>query len=276
MGRRVRTTANSRSTRLRGWRRMANAIWRAPSDPQIYGILEVEARPLLDFIQLCRGRGQHITPTHLVGRALGHALAQVPALNMRLVGGRAIPRSSVDVFFITALGEGSELSGVKVQAIDRKSAAAVALELDHESQQLRAGKGAGLERAKALMDRLPEPALRVGLRLVAWAAGERAWDLPLLGVTATPFGSAMVSSVGMFGLPVGFAPLVWLYRVPIIVVAGEIRDQPVAIDGRVEVRPVLPITASVDHRYVDGPQLGQALTAFRAYLEAPLAFESAP
>jgi hypothetical protein len=39
---------------------------------------------------------------------------------------------------------------------------------------------------------------------------------------------------------------------------------------------VLPITASVDFRSVDGPQLGQALAAFRAYLEAPLAFESAP
>ena len=56
-------------------------------------------------------------------------------------------------------------------------------------------------------------------------------------------------------------------------VAGEIEDRPVAVDGRVEVQPVLPIGATADHRYVDGAHLGQALLAFRRYLEAPASFE---
>jgi pyruvate dehydrogenase E2 component (dihydrolipoamide acetyltransferase) len=64
-----------------------------------------------------------------------------------------------------------------------------------------------------------------------------------------------------------------LYRVPILILAGEISEQPVVVDGRVEAQPALPITATVDHRYVDGADLGQALAAFRAYLEAPAAFE---
>lgn len=261
---------------LSGWRRIANAVWDAPNDPQIYGVVEVRARPLLAFIDAARRQNVHITPTHLVGRALGHALEQVPSLNVRLVGGRAVPRSSIDVFFITALAGGRELSGVKIGDINRKSAASVASELSQESQRLREGSGAGLERAKAAMEHVPRPFLRLGIRLAAWAVGERGWNLPALGLTATPFGSAMVSSVGMLGLPTGFSPLVSLYHVPILILAGEISEQPVVVDGRVEPQPILPITATVDHRYVDGSDLGQALAAFRAYLQAPAAFEPTP
>jgi pyruvate dehydrogenase E2 component (dihydrolipoamide acetyltransferase) len=86
----------------------------------------------------------------------------------------------------------------------------------------------------------------------------------------------MVSSVGPFGLPQGFAPLAWMYRVPIIVVASTVTDRPVAIDGKIEIRPILPVSATIDHRYADGAHLGRAMKAFRAYLEDPAAFEPSP
>jgi pyruvate/2-oxoglutarate dehydrogenase complex dihydrolipoamide acyltransferase (E2) component len=259
--------------RLSGWRKIATAVWKEPEDPQIYGALEIRARPLLDFIERARQHGQHVTPTHMVGRAVAHALAAVPELNVRLVGDHAIPRESVDVFFITSVGRGRELTGVKVARLDEKSALEVASELRERGQAMKRGNDRELALAKAMLHRLPGPILRVGLRAVAWAVGERAWNIPFMGLAAVPFGSAMVSSVGMFGIPLGFAPLVYLYRVPLMVLAGEIEDKPVAVDGRVEVQPVLPIGATADHRYVDGAHLGEALVAFRRYLEAPANFE---
>ena len=42
-------------------------------------------------------------------------------------------------------------------------------------------------------------------------------EIAALGLHPTPFGSAMVSSVGMLGLPQGFAPLAWRYDVPALV-----------------------------------------------------------
>jgi pyruvate dehydrogenase E2 component (dihydrolipoamide acetyltransferase) len=71
----------------------------------------------------------------------------------------------------------------------------------------------------------------------------------------------------------GFAPLSWMYRVPLLVLVGTMTDKPVAVDGRVEVRPVLPITATIDHRFVDGWHIGRAMKTFRAYLESPASFE---
>ncbi len=161
------------------------------------------------------------------------------------------------------------------RSVDRKLATAVARELDERSSKLKAGTDPEFMRAKELMDRLPLPALRLVLRASAWLAGTHALKLSALGVSETPFGSAMVSSVGMFGLPTGFTPLAWIYTVPVIVLLGEIADKPVAAQGRVEVRPILPITATIDHRYADGAELAAALTAFRQYLEDPARFESA-
>src|SRR5690349_19402281 len=106
----------------RGWRRIAAAVWRAPSDPQIYGTLEVDASALVAFVERSRAAGQAVTLTHLVGRGLAHAFEKVPDLNVRLVGGRMVPRPSVDVFFITAVGGGHDLSGVKVVRANEKSA----------------------------------------------------------------------------------------------------------------------------------------------------------
>jgi len=54
---------------------------------------------------------------------------------------------------------------------------------------------------------------------------------------------------------------------------GEITDKPVAVDGRVEVWPVLPITATIDHRSADGWHISQLLKPFRAYLADPAASE---
>jgi chloramphenicol O-acetyltransferase len=36
---------------------------------------------------------------------------------------------------------------------------------------------------------------------------------------------------------------------------------------------VLPISATIDHRYVDGWHVSQALAAFREYMAAPERFE---
>jgi pyruvate dehydrogenase E2 component (dihydrolipoamide acetyltransferase) len=85
----------------------------------------------------------------------------------------------------------------------------------------------------------------------------------------------MVTSVGMFGLPGGFAPIAWMYGVPLLVTVGMIEPRAVCEDGRVIARPTLPLSATIDHRFVDGWHLGQAMQALRGYLAAPEAFEPA-
>ena len=259
----------STMSRLSGWRRVANAIWRAPTDPQVYASLDVDAAPLLQRIERERAAGHHVTPTHVVGCAVAHALQEVPDLNVRLRGGHSLPRRTVDVFFITAVHGGHDLSGVKVVDVPSRSVADLAQELDRRAGAMKGGFDGEFARSKALMDALPMPLLRRAVRLIAFATETLGLELRPLGLHASPFGSAMVTSVGMFGIPRGFAPLAWMYDVPLLVLVGEIAAQPVVVDGRVEARQVLPIAVTIDHRYVDGWHLAHAMRAFQAYLAAP-------
>lgn len=98
-------------------------------DPQFFGDMDVYAEPLLAYIEDSRRTGgEHVTMTHLVGRAVAHGLATVPDLRVRIAHGRVYERQSIDVFFIVATRGGRELTGVKVADADRKTAVEIAAE----------------------------------------------------------------------------------------------------------------------------------------------------
>lgn len=261
------------STRLTGWRRIASAMWHAPDDPQIFGALDIDAEALLRFIDSAKAAGHRVTPTHLVGRAIAHALERVPDLNIQIRGTRALPRPTIDVFFITAVAGGHDLSGVKIVDVPSKPAVEVANELAQQAAKLKRGADRDFARTKKLTDSMPSWLLRRTLHATAFLSETLRLDIPAIALRRNPFGSAMVTNVATFGLPQGFAPLAWMYDVPLLVLVGEITQRALVVDGKVAARPVLPVTATIDHRYVDGWHISEAMRAFREYLAAPDQFE---
>lgn len=262
--------------RVRGWRKLAGAAWGRPSDPQFFGDLELDAGALLSYIEEVRRlSGVHLTMTHLVGRAVAHGLVAVPKLQVRLAHGREYPRDGVDVFFIVSAEGGQELTGVKVHDADRKSAVEIAEEVTRRCATIEAGSDPDLGRSKAMLAKLPPRALRAALHLGAWLTSDLNLDLSRLGMPRQAFGGAMITSVGMWGIGHAYSPLAHYYRVPLLVLVGAVRKVPVAIDDQVVVRPMLTLTATFDHRYVDGFHAAQFAEAVRGYCQAPACFEPA-
>lgn len=260
--------------RAEGWRKVASATWRGPLDPQIYGDLEIDATGLLAFVEEARAATEvHLTVTHLVGRALAHALAENPDLNVRKRGSKFIPRDDVSIFFVVAVDGGKDLSGVKVRQADRKSAVDIARELTERAGRIRTGEDAGFGRSKTVLKRTPLPVLRPVLSLATWLTSAVGLDLRRLGLRAEPFGSALVTSVGMFGVQHAYAPLSPFYRVPFLALVSEVAPKPVVVDGEVVARPVLTVSATMDHRYLDGAHAARLARSVRGYLEDPRAFE---
>lgn len=262
------------SARVHGWRKLAGSTWGPPSDPQFFGDLDIDAAGLLETIETLRETtGTHVTLTHLAGRAVAHALTEVPELAMRLARGREHPRESIDVFFIVATEGGTDLSGIKITAADRKNVVEIAQELERGQQALADGTDESFGRAKRMLTLLPPRALRYGLRLSAWLTSDLDLDLPRLGMRRESFGTAMVTSVGMWGVVRAYSPLAPYYRVPVLVCVGAVTPRPVAISGRVVIRPMLTMTATFDHRYLDGAQAARFAHAVQEYCAHPAAFE---
>ncbi len=256
------------------WRKIAGASWGRPLDPQIFGDIEVDAGNLLRFLETERGRsGVRVTVTHLVGKALAHALAENPDVNVRLRRGRFLPRESVDVFFVVAVSEGKELSGAKIRDADRKSAGEMAQELEERAARIRAGEDSELGGSKRLLGSTPTWLLRAGLRFATWLVADVGVSLKRLGLPSDAFGSAIVSSVSTFGAERAYGPLNPWYRVPVLVLVSEVKDRAVVVDGEIVARPMLTLSATLDHRYLDGSHAGRLVRSARAYLEDPAAFE---
>src|SRR4029453_10006154 len=122
-------------------------------------------------------RGLRVTVTHVVGRAIAHALAEHPDLNCALARGRFLPRETIDISFVVAVESGRDLSSVKVRNADRKSAPQVAEELSQRAARVRTGQDAEFGRMKRTIERTPTWGLRLGLRLADWVTGDLRIDL---------------------------------------------------------------------------------------------------
>jgi pyruvate dehydrogenase E2 component (dihydrolipoamide acetyltransferase) len=78
-----------------------------------------------------------------------------------------------------------------------------------------------------------------------------------------------VTNVGSFGLDEGYAPFTPFARVPVLVLVGAVKEQPAVVGGKVVPRPLLTITATVDHRFIDGAQLAVLAKIVRKGIEEP-------
>ena len=255
-------------------RKLAIATWSAPREGNIYGKLTVDATAALEYIEHIRKEtGEKVTITHLVGKAVAMALEEAPSLNGRIVFGGYAPFDSVDVTYLVALEEGEELAKAKIDNANKKSVVEISQELREKAGRLKQGKDDDFEKSKGLIRALPTWLLRPLLWLTGWLSGAVGLQMKALGLERFPFGSCIVTSVGMFGLDEGFAPPTPFARVPVYVLVGAIRPRPAVVDGRVIVQQQVTLTATIDHRFIDGYQGGILARVVRRVLEDPWSLE---
>lgn len=239
------------------FRKIAASTWRRAKDPQLFGGADIDFTAASAFIERYEERyGVKITPTHLVGRAVGLVLAKYPKANAKIGIWRVWQRNSADVYFHIATENGEDLFGTKVGGVDRLSLAELERTLRIAEKGIREMSDRGFVRSRRIMLALPLFVLRPFIALTSFAANELGIDLSSSGFARDAFGGAMVTSVGMFGLETGYAALTPVARASMCFAIMQIRRRPWVVEDRVEPRPVLRICATFDHRILDGHLAG--------------------
>ena len=80
-------------------------------------------------------------------------------------------------------------------------------------------------------------------------------------------GSSAVSNLGMYGIK-DFAAVINPPHATILAVGAGV-ETPVVRDHKIEIRTIMTVTLSTDHRAVDGALGAQLMSAFRDYIEKP-------
>ena len=255
-------------------RKLAVASWGSPREGNIYGKLTLDATEVLVYLDhLRRLTDEKITITHFIGKAVGEALKEAPGLNGYLRLGAYVPHKTVDIAYLVALEDGADLAKAKVQHIDQKSVVDIARELRERAERLHRGEDEEFEKNQGLIRLLPTWLIRPMLWLTGFLTSSLGLSMKGLGLEAFPFGSCIVTNVGIFGLDEGYAPPTPFARVPVYIVIGALRDLPTVIDGLVAVRTHVTLTATIDHRFIDGAQGGILARAVRSLFANPWQLE---
>lgn len=254
-------------------RKLAIATWKAPSEGNIYGRLALDTEQVKRYLAWLRQTtGKKVTLTTFVGACVARGLAQTPSLNGRIWLGRYIPHETVAISFLVALEEGGDLGKAKVDLADEKGPLGITDELAELAGKLRKGKDEAFNKSKGVIRLLPTWLLRPMLRWVGWLGGCGGLSLPALGVEPYPFGAAIITSIGMLGIDEGLVPPTPFAHVPLYVCVGAERTVPAEWDGQLALRPQVVLTATIDHRFIDGFQLATLARLLRELFANPWVF----
>lgn len=266
MGRRFKPVKDASA-----FRKIAAAMWNNPTDPTIFGSLDVDASHALAFIKAYgEERGTRVTVSHLVACAIARTIGKHPEVNAKVrFWGRLEQRTTVDIVVQVATDGGRDLSTARIARADEKSLADIAEEVARQAKKIRSGDDAHYGKSRSLFERMPWWLARPAVRASDLLMNELHIDLPKHGMPVDPFGSAMITNVGMFGIDTAFAPFTPIARCPMLILVTEVRDRPWVVDGELAIRPVLRICATFDHRVIDGFHAGQLSRDLHRLLSAP-------
>jgi pyruvate dehydrogenase E2 component (dihydrolipoamide acetyltransferase) len=259
------------------WRVTAAAIYTTPTDSRVYGTLDIDVTDAKRFLDEKRGSGVKITMVHLATAVLARAVAfDVPEMNCFIRRGRMVGRERIDVMVPVAIGGGEGVSAILVKDAHARTVTSIAEEIRTRAEENRAGTESKTAQNKYLLNRIPWPLRRPAFRFLKWITVDMGIKIRSLGLSADSFGSFVVSDIGSFGLNTGMTSLMPAAKVPAVIVLGKIEEKPVVRKGQIEIRTMLPLTGTFDHRIVDGLQIGKLARGIKRNFRKPEWLDEVP
>lgn len=259
------------------FRKMAMGTWKTAKDPSVYGLAEIDMMPALERIKDYEIRHQvKITPAHLVGKAITRSLVSRPELNGMIRFNRLYQRNHVALFYqVNIPGSGHDkikkanLAGTVLHQAEKMSLANIAKELARKSELVKSDRDQEIKKGMDTIKFIPWQLMGLYLDLVSFLLYGLNLDLTFFGIPKDPFGSVMITNVGGMGIDVAWAPLCPYTRVPLLLTVGAIQQKPWVVDDKVEIRPILPIGITLDHRFIDGVHASQMVKEFKECFANP-------
>lgn len=259
---------------ISSFRRIALGTWKTSYDPSVYGTMEVRMDKAMEYLAAFRkATGKRVTVSHLVAKAMAAALERMPEANAILRFHKIYLRKRIGVFFQVAMedeGEGKiDLSGATLYDVEKKSLTAIVDEFEEKVQSVKKRKDPALEGTRSALKNIPTALMGPTLTALSFLNYTLNLDLRRFGVPQDAFGSVMITNIGSIGLDQAYVPLVPYSRVPILIALGAVRDQPVVEDGKVVPGKVMKISATFDHRFIDGLHAAVMSRVLHQHLEHP-------
>jgi pyruvate/2-oxoglutarate dehydrogenase complex dihydrolipoamide acyltransferase (E2) component len=258
------------------WRKVASTIYRKPRDSKIYGSVDIDVTELEEFIAQKRKEGIKTTLTQLmtliIGRAFKH---EVPELNTYIKRGKVVTRPAIDAM-VSVLLKGGEMGSVKIENADQLTVAEMSETMARKIRQSRTGDENSAMQSKHMLSSIPWPFRSWLFNLYKMFTIDWGINLPGVNLSSDSFGSYVVSNIGSLGLDTGYAALLPSSNVSVVLIVGKVYKKPLVIHDEIKARKVFTLSATLDHRVVDGSHGGKLFRAIKHMVKNPELLENKP
>jgi len=252
-----------------GWRKVASAIYRRPTDSKIFGSVEIDITELEEYISEKRKNGVKATLTHFFILAAARALREeVPELNTFVKRGNIKLRNHIDVM-VSVLLRDSKMGSVLIKDADKLTLAEVIAVMNDEVRLSRRGSENKTMKMKDKLARLPWPLRGWVYRLIKTVTMDWGFSFPSMGLSANSFGSFVVSNIGNVGLDMGYPALFPSSNVSFVLILGGVNRKPAVVGDQILPRTILSLGAALDHRVVDASHGGQLFRYLKNVVKNP-------
>jgi len=257
-------------------RKIAISTWKPQKDATMNAVIAVDMTNALKFIAKEAENGLKLSPTVVVGKAIALSLEAIPWVNGRIVLGRFVPRDSVDICFLIAVPESKNLGYTTLRNVPKMTFQQIADGLSKSAGSVRKGTDPDFKANMDVARLLPTALMGPLFEFLAFLSNCLGVSfLKPLGVNPHAFGSFTITSVGAFGFEEAYAPQTPWNHHPGLCTVCAIKQQPVVVDdNKIEARPVMKVTFTVDHRYLDGYEASLFMKRFQALMNNPLEMNS--
>ncbi len=258
------------------WRKVASTIYQKPVDSKIYGIVELDVTDLEKYVAKKRKEGIKTTITYLIALIIGRAMREdVPELNTYVKRGKIVQRENI-TGTVSVLLPGGEMGSVKIKDSDKKTVKQITEEIAEKIRASRKGNENATMQSKSMLANVPWPFRRWLFRLYRTITIHWGISLPGIGLDSNSFGSYVVSNIGTVGLDTGFGSLLPSSNVSLVFILGSIVKKPAIVKGEIVPRRIMLLSATLDHRVVDGSHGGTLFRAIKRMVKNPEILESEP
>lgn len=258
------------------WRKVASTIYKKPIDSKIFGMVELDVTELERYIAEKRKTGVKTTLTYLITLIIGRAIRQeVPELNTYVRRGKIIQRDKVDAT-VSVLLPGGQMGSVKVENSDQLTTAEISDFIGKKISESRKGNENDTMQAKSLLAKLPWPFRNWLFKIYQTITIHWGISVPGIGLDSTSFGSYVVSNIGTVGLDTGYGSLLPSSNISFVFILGSINKKPVVIDDKIEIRRVMWLSSTLDHRVVDGSHGGSLFRVIKQIAKKPEILDEKP
>jgi pyruvate dehydrogenase E2 component (dihydrolipoamide acetyltransferase) len=261
--------ANSSIDLNSNWRKVASSIYKKPRDSKIFGSVDIDVSEMENFVAQKRKEGVKTTLTHLMTLIIGRAFREeVPELNAYIKRGKVVQRENIDAM-VSVLLKRDEMGSVKIPNVDQLTVAELSDLIAEKIKNSRAGNENSAMQSKHMLSSIPWPFRTWLFNLYKLVTIDWGFSFPGLNLSSDSFGSYVISNIGTLGLDSGYGALLPSSNVSIVLIIGKVYKKPVVINDEIVIRKILNLSATLDHRVVDGSHGGKLFRYIRKLAKNP-------